>query len=184
MSAGDLEPSNRANYQTGCCTLALGNRGLLSDLVPYLVGRKRAESHWDRGANSANNQVIALYVRSVRPGAAGWSLLGILVRSSSGRIPEVMRFSDRANWLGCGSGDAHCAQNLASGAFSEAHLAQRFVSGVAHWLQSRKPATLSVPHFEQRIGLPKEANERLVLVARSRLQGHREPRPPGASRFG
>jgi hypothetical protein len=32
------------------------------------------------------------------------------------------------------------------------------VSGVAHWLQNREPATLSVPHFEQRIGLPIEPN--------------------------
>jgi hypothetical protein len=54
---------------------------------------------------------------------------------------------------------AHCAQNLASGAFSEAHLGHRLVSGVAHWLQNREPATLSVPHFEQRIGLPTEAND-------------------------
>jgi hypothetical protein len=37
--------------------------------------------------------------------------------------------------------------------------AQRIVvrSSVAHWLQKREPATLSVPHFKQSIGLPTEA---------------------------
>jgi hypothetical protein len=48
---------------------------------------------------------------------------------------------------------------MASGAFSEVHLVQRLVSGVAHWLQNREPAILSVPHFEQRIGLPTEVND-------------------------
>jgi hypothetical protein len=28
------------------------------------------------------------------------------------------------------------------------------LSDVAHWLQNREPAALSVPHFEQRIGSP------------------------------
>ena len=52
------------------------------------------------------------------------------------------------------SGAAHCVQNLASGAFSEAHLGHRLLSGVAHWLQNREPGALSVPQFEQRIALP------------------------------
>jgi hypothetical protein len=37
---------------------------------------------------------------------------------------------------------------------SEAHLGHRLLSGVAHWLQNREPAALSVPQFEQRIALP------------------------------
>jgi hypothetical protein len=58
------------------------------------------------------------------------------------------------------SGAAHCAQNLASGAFSEAHLGHLLPSEVAHWLQNREPSRLSVPQFEQRIvllGNPREA---------------------------
>jgi hypothetical protein len=50
--------------------------------------------------------------------------------------------------------DQHCAQNLASGALSEAHFGHGLLSDVAHWLQNRAPAALSVPHFEQRIGSP------------------------------
>jgi hypothetical protein len=52
---------------------------------------------------------------------------------------------------------------MASEAFSEVHLAQRLVSGVAHWLQNREAATLSVPHFEQRIGLPTDPNDDSLL---------------------
>src|SRR6266851_6453693 len=52
------------------------------------------------------------------------------------------------------SGAAHCAQNFASEIFSCAHFGHGLPSGVAHWLQNRDPAALSVPHFEQRMDFP------------------------------
>jgi hypothetical protein len=68
---------------------------------------------------------------------------------------------------------------MASGPFSEAHLAQRLVSGVAHWLQNREPATLSVPHFEQRIGHQQRQNDRLAScttpVAQRALRSGSQP---------
>ena len=72
------------------------------------------------------------------------------------------------------NGLAHCAQNLASETLLKAQFAHFLLKGVAHWLQNREPAALSVPQFEQRIGLPLKSPFDLLLY-NSRLETHYQP---------
>jgi hypothetical protein len=57
------------------------------------------------------------------------------------------------------SGAPHLPQKSDVGGFSALHFAQGLVSAFPHFAQKLLADGLLVPHFEQRIGLPTEAND-------------------------
>jgi hypothetical protein len=57
------------------------------------------------------------------------------------------------------SGAPHLPQKSDGGGFSALHFAQCLASALPHFAQKLLVEGLFVPHFEQRIGLPTEAND-------------------------